>query len=157
MKKILYISLITLLFSQCTQAENNKSANKSEQKTNTTYIQHINRAQFLTQVFNIEKDKKEVKYLGNKPCIVDFYADWCGPCRKLSPILEELANEYKGKIIVYKVDTEKEKQIASELGIQALPTLVFFPLKGQPILTQGLLPKEELKKIIDKELLKTTR
>ncbi len=156
MKKILLVAVAALFFIQCSQAGNKKEESAANQQVATTVI-HISKDQFLKQVFNYEKNSKDVVYLGNKPCIVDFYADWCGPCRKLSPILEELSKEYNGKIIVYKVDTEKERQLSGELGIQALPTLLFFPMKGKPTATQGYMAKEDLKKIIDKELLKLTK
>lgn len=156
MKKIFLVAVTALLFAQCSRAEGKKEAVVASPEAAVSVV-HIGKAQFLKQVFNYEKNTKDVTYLGTKPCIVDFYADWCGPCRKLSPILEELSKEYKGKIIVYKVDTDKEKQLAGELGIQSLPTLIFFPMKGKPIASQGYMPKEELKKIIDKELLKLAK
>jgi len=153
MKKIFLIAVAALFFVQCSRAGNKKEASTTSQKLEQTVI-HITKAQFLKEVYNYELNSSVVIYRGKKPCIVDFYADWCGPCRKLSPILEELSKEYNGKIVVYKVDTDKEKQLSGDLGIQALPTLLFFPMKGKPTATQGYMPKEDLKKIIDKELFK---
>jgi thioredoxin 1 len=87
------------------------------------------------------------------PVIIDFYADWCGPCRQLSPRIEEIAKEYAGKIIVYKVNTDKERELSQKLGIQSLPTLLFIPMKGQPQATMGALPKETLVKAVNEVLL----
>ncbi len=114
---------------------------------------HLTNADFKSKVFDYEVNK-EWKYEGDKPCIIDFYADWCGPCKKVAPILEELAKEYDGKIIVYKIDTEKEKELAGAFGIRSIPSLLFVPAKGQPQMAQGALPKEELEKIINEFLLK---
>ena len=93
-------------------------------------------------------------YKGTKPAIVDFYADWCGPCRRLSPVLEKLAEKYKDKIVVYKVDTDKERELAAAFGITSLPTLVFIPMDGKPQASQGALPEEVLEKGINEVLLK---
>jgi len=107
---------------------------------------------FKQKVFNYA-DNKQWKYEGNMPAIVDFYANWCGPCRQLSPRLEEIAKEYAGKIVVYKVDTEKEKLLSQNLGISSLPTLLFIPVKGQPQAAMGALPKETLVRAIKEVLL----
>lgn len=109
-------------------------------------------ATFRQMVFDYEKNK-EWKYEGTKPAIIDFYADWCAPCRQLSPVIEELAREYSGKIVVYKVDTEKEKQLAMKIGITALPTLLFIPVEGKPQVSMGALPKATLEKAINDVLL----
>jgi thioredoxin len=103
-------------------------------------------------VFNYETNK-EWKYLGNKPAIIDFYASWCGPCRIMTPRLEEIAKEYAGKIIVYKVDTDKEQALSANMGIQSLPTLVFIPQSGKPQASLGAIPKESLVKAIHEVLL----
>ena len=107
---------------------------------------------FKKMIFNYDVNK-EWKYEGDKPAIIDFYADWCNPCRQLSPLVEEIAKEYEGKIVVYKVDTEIEKSLAQNLGISGLPTLLFIPAKGEPQLSVGLLPKESLVKAINEVLL----
>jgi thioredoxin len=126
---------------------------KPETKANTASpVVYLTNETFKQKVFNYEVNK-EWKYAGNKPAIIDFYADWCGPCRKVSPIIEELAREYNGKIIVYKVDTEKEKVLSQNLGIQSLPTILFIPAQGDPQAIMGALPKEELKKAIQEILL----
>lgn len=113
----------------------------------------LNKADFLKKVYNFEKNKEEWVYEGDKPCIIDFYADWCGPCKKIAPVLKELAEQYKGKITIYKVNVDNEKELASTFGIRSLPTLLFVPMKGKPKLSQGALPKEEFVKQIDTFLL----
>ena len=113
---------------------------------------HLTNDTFKEKVFNYEVNK-EWEYEGNKPCIIDFYADWCGPCKKVAPILEELAKEYDGKIIIYKVNTEKQKELAGAFGIRSIPSLLFVPVTGQPQMAQGALPKEQFEKIINEFLL----
>ena len=102
-----------------------------------------NKADFLTKVYNYEKNQSEWVYEGTKPCIVDFYADWCGPCKKVSPILKELAGEYKNDIVIYKINVDNEKELAAAFGIQSIPTLLFIPAKGKPQIAQGALSKEQ--------------
>ena len=117
-------------------------------------VKHLTKAEFLEKVWNYEKNSKEWKYEGDKPCIIDFYTSWCGPCKRLSPILEELAKEYDGKIIVYKVNTEVERELASVFQVRSIPTLLFCPLKDNPQINVGALPKEQLVEAINKVLLK---
>ena len=107
---------------------------------------------FLKKVFNFE-DNKEWKFEGDKPCIIDFYADWCGPCKMVAPILEELSEEYKDKVDIYKVDTEAEAELSAAFGIRSIPSLLFCPAEGQPQMAQGALPKAALKKAIEEILL----
>ncbi len=106
---------------------------------------------FKQKVFNYDLNKTW-KFEGNLPVIIDFYATWCGPCKQLSPLVEELARKYDGKMIVYKVDTDKEPLLAQSMGIQNLPTLLFIPVKGQPRSTVGAVPKETLEKAISEVL-----
>ena len=113
---------------------------------------HINNAEFKQLVFNYDVNK-QWKYEGTTPAIVDFYADWCGPCRTIAPILDVLAKEYEGKVIIYKVNTDQEKQLSQALGISSLPTLVFIPVGGAPQAILGAQPKEELVKAINSILL----
>ncbi len=96
---------------------------------------------FKAKVFDYEKNK-EWKFKGDKPCIIDFYADWCGPCKVVAPLLEELAKEYDGKLTIYKVDTEAERELSSIFGIQSIPSILFVPKEGQPQMAQGALPKD---------------
>ena len=110
---------------------------------------------FLEKVFNFEKNK-EWKFEGALPCIIDFYADWCGPCKMVAPVLEELSDEYKGKVNIYKVDTEAEQELAAAFGIRSIPSMLFVPKDGEPQMSQGALPKHELEKIIG-DVLKATK
>ena len=103
---------------------------------------------FLEKVFNFEKNK-EWKFEGEIPCIIDFYADWCGPCKMVAPILEELSDDYNGKVNIYKVDTEAEQELAAAFGIRSIPSMLFVPQDGAPQMAQGALPKHELEKVIN--------
>lgn len=104
-------------------------------------VEHLTKETFLNKVFNYEKNK-EWKFEGTKPCIIDFYADWCGPCKIVSPVLEELAKDYDGKLDVFKVNTEEEQELASAFGIRSIPSFLFVPAEGQPQMAMGALPKE---------------
>ncbi|KAB2921650.1 MAG: thioredoxin [Bacteroidetes bacterium] len=108
---------------------------------------------FLAKVFDYEKNK-EWKYDGELPAVIDFWAPWCGPCRFLSPIIDELSEEMKGQVNFYKVNTDEEQELASVFGIQSIPSLLFIP-KGskQPMMSMGAMPKGDLKKVIDEKLL----
>ena len=119
----------------------------------TTKVVHITKADFLKKVYDFEKNPDEWKYHGSQPAIVDFYADWCGPCRQLSPVLDELAKEYSGKLTIYKVNVDNERGLATFFGIRSIPTLLFIPMKGKPQRSLGALSKTELKGII-KDVLK---
>ncbi len=116
-------------------------------------VEHLTKAEFLTRVADYEKNPKEWKYLGDKPAIIDFYASWCGPCRSIAPILEELAEEYQDRIYIYKVDTEKERELAAVFGIRSIPSLLFVPMNGTPQMAQGAMPKTAFVELIDKILL----
>jgi len=116
-------------------------------------MEHLTKQSFQDKVFNYEKNK-EWKFEGDLPCLIDFYADWCGPCKSLAPILDELSEEYKGKINIYKVNTEEEQELAGTFGIRSIPSLLFCPLDGQPQMAQGALPKESLKQTFEEVLLK---
>jgi thioredoxin len=104
-------------------------------------VEHLTKETFLNKVFNYETNK-EWKFEGDKPCVIDFYADWCGPCKVVAPVLEELSKEYDGKLDVFKIDTEKEQELASAFGIKSIPSILFVPAEGQPQMSMGALPKE---------------
>ncbi len=116
---------------------------------------YLNKDTFKEQVFNYEINK-EWKFEGKTPAILDFYADWCGPCRMLAPVLKDIQKEYNGKVQVFKVNTDVEKELAGIFGIRSLPTIVFIPLDGQPQAVMGFRPKEDMEKIIT-EVLKVTK
>ncbi|MGZ2370736.1 thioredoxin [Ancylomarina sp. YFZ004] len=107
-------------------------------------VEHLTLASFKEKVFDFENNK-DWKFEGNKPCIIDFYADWCGPCKTVAPILEELKKEYGEKLEIYKINTEDEKELSSVFGIQSIPSLLFVPQEGQPQMAQGALSKESFK------------
>ena len=114
--------------------------------------ENLTKQTFLEKVFNYEKNK-DWMYEGKLPAIIDFYADWCGPCKMIAPVLEELSNEYAGKMNIYKVDTEAEQELAAAFAIRSIPSMLFIPMSEQPQMANGALPKQELHKLI-KEVLK---
>jgi thioredoxin 1 len=114
--------------------------------------EHLNKQSFRDKVFNYKKNN-EWQFEGKLPALVDFWAPWCGPCRMVGPVIDELSQEYAGKVNFYKVNTEEEQEIAGMFGIQSIPSLLFIPLKGEPKMALGALPKKELKRIIDSDLI----
>ncbi|OFX73493.1 MAG: thioredoxin [Bacteroidetes bacterium GWE2_29_8] len=119
-------------------------------------MEHLTSKSFKEKVFNYEINK-EWKYEGELPCIIDFYADWCGPCKMVAPVLEELSKEYDGKINIYKVDTEKEQELAAVFGIRSIPSILFIPKEGQPQMFAGAMPKQSFIQAINDVLLKTNK
>ena len=117
----------------------------------------IDKAQFKAMVMDYEKNPKEWKFAGKLPCVIDFYADWCGPCKTASPILEELAIKYKGKLLIYKVNTDQERELSTVFGISGIPAFLWVPQQGNPIMTSGVgksveETKEQFEKIIQEQL-----
>jgi thioredoxin len=169
MKKIGYFSVIIIfLFISCKGNTGGKNGNPSSQSESNEAVSGIGKTESLSgkperltektfklKVMDYEKNPQQWVFAGDKPTIVDFYADWCRPCRMVSPILEELAVEYEGKINIYKVDTDDQRELAAVFGITSLPTVLFIPMQGKPSSQLGALPKESYKKIIDEFLLKT--
>lgn len=141
------------------KTEKGKSGDKKAGSSKGGAI-NLTKSEFLEKVFNYETNSEEWKYEGDLPAIVDFYADWCQPCRIASPILDELAREYEGKIDVYKIDTQKERELAAAFGIQSIPTFMLCPMEGKPQVFSGIgqtpeATREIFKQAIDEVLLKT--
>lgn len=153
--KLLAAVLFTIL-AGCNTGEHNSSKNsgngtdKNAQNPNVIYLTDQS---FKELVFDYEKYGSEWKYEGTKPAIIDFYADWCAPCRELSPLLEEVVQEYDGRVVLYKIDTEKEKELTKTMGVSALPTLLYIPMEGKPQVRMGMAPRGSLKQAIDEILL----
>ncbi len=137
------------------QADNTAQAETKTEEAVEGKTIHMNKEMFIQKVMDFEANKEEWSYIGDKPAIIDFYADWCKPCKMIAPIMDELAEEYKGQIYVYKVDTQVERELASLFGIRSIPAVLFIPMKGKPEMSQGALPKETFKQAIDEFLLKT--
>ena len=148
MKRVLasLIVLFALFSTSCAQSK------KEEKKEDTSVIQ-MDKQMFLDKVFDYTTGATEWKYQSSKPAVIDFYATWCGPCRMVAPILKDLAKEYGDSIVVYKVDTDKEKELSMAMGIQSLPTIVFIPQTGQPQIIVGAADKATFKRAINEVLL----
>ena len=116
-------------------------------------MEHLTLDSFKQKVFDFENNQ-EWKFEGELPALIDFYADWCGPCKMVAPILEELSEEYEGKINIYKIDTEAEQELAALFGIRSIPSLLFIPKNDKPQMAQGALPKDAMKDAIENLLLK---
>ena len=169
MKKIGYLSvLIIFLFISCNGNTDGAKGSSSAKSSSNASVggsdksepaagkpEHLTEKTFKLKVMDYDKNPQQWVFEGDKPAIVDFYADWCRPCRMIAPYLEELAAEYEGKINIYKVNTDEQKELASVFGITSLPTVLFIPMKGNPSSQKGALPKESYKQIIDDFLLKT--
>jgi len=170
MKKLVFILAVAVISLQSCNAGQAKS-NGNEKNTTDNPAETVsasnaaeggtvklNKAKFLAEVWDYENSPKEWKYKGTKPAMIDFYADWCGPCKIAAPILEELSGEYAEKITIYKIDTQVEQELAGVFGISGIPAFLYIPLEGQPTMTSGIArSKEDTKKMfkenIDKMLL----
>ena len=115
-------------------------------------VRYLTTAQFKDRIFDY-KSSKEWKYKGDKPCVIDFYTTWCGPCKRLAPIMDELSQTYCDQVVFYKVDTERERELAYVFGISSIPQVLYIPMEGQPLLLKGLYPKENIVQLIDEFLL----
>ncbi|MBA4408887.1 MAG: thiol reductase thioredoxin [Odoribacter sp.] len=154
MKKLLLtMATVAIIFSAC---GNQKSGTKENQEIASTVAkanastgsERLNKAMFVQKVWDYTKSPNDWKYLGTKPAIIDFYADWCGPCKIAGPILEEIGNEYAGKIQVYKINTDQERELAQVFGITGIPAFLYIPAKGKPVMMSGIgRSKEETKKM----------
>lgn len=145
------LSVTAITLGACGACASN-GENKTKQDGNMKTIE-LNMETFNKKVADIE-NSEEFKYIGDKPAIIDFYATWCGPCKTVAPILEELAEEYKDQIVIYKVDVDKEGELAQAFGIRSMPTFIFIPMDGEPQMAMGAMPKTEFEKAIKSVLLK---
>ena len=154
-KSIMSAFAIVLATTACAgNGGENKKSNEPTKEDNKMEVVSLNKAEFLKKVYDFEANPNDWKFEGKRPAIVDFYATWCGPCKALHPVLEELSKEYSGKVYIYKINTEEEQELAAAFGIRSIPTLLLIPMKEEPRITQGALPKDQLKKAIDEFLLK---
>lgn len=115
-------------------------------------VVYLTTAEFKQRVFDYSAER-EWKYRGDKPCVIDFYTTWCGPCKRLAPIMEELSQTYCDRVVFYKVDTERERELAYQFQISSIPQVLYIPVEGKPVLLKGLYPKETIVKIIEEQLL----
>lgn len=154
MRKVLAMFAIVMLsMSACASNGKPKQDQDNKETASSGEVIQMDKAMFLKDVFNFEKSN-EWKYQGNKPAIIDLYADWCGPCKQIAPIMKDLAKEYDGKIVIYKVNVDKQKELAALFNATSIPLLVFIPMKGEPQLFRGAADKATYKKAIDEFLLK---
>jgi thioredoxin len=151
MKRIFIMALALMAMTACV-SKVKKPVKKEKVATvaATGRPTEMTKAMFVEKIADMDAAQTEFKYKGDKPAIIDFYATWCGPCKMVAPIMAEIAKEKAGKIDVYKVDIDKEKELADAFGIQSIPTVLFIPMKGKPIMTQGAMPKSDLKRSLSK-------
>lgn len=161
MKRLLVIPIIALFMMSCGDSKNENKKAESVEKEEKVIVNEeeklvkvLDYKSFIKEVWDIEKYPDSFAFKGDNPCIIDFYADWCGPCKKIAPIMEELAKEYKGKLTIYKVNTDNERKLATIFKIKSIPTVFFMPMTGQPRTQVGALSKEDYKNIIEQHLLK---
>lgn len=146
MNKLKYLTLLLFVSLAACAGSPNHSDSEGE-------VIVLNKADFLTKVFDYEKNPSKWTYEGDKPCIIDFYADWCGPCRRVAPVLKELAKRYKDDIVIYKINVDKERELAGTFGVSSIPMILFVPMKGEPQVSMGALPEESFVKMIEEVLL----
>ena len=144
MKKTILIAIAILAFGFTANAQEKKEESK---------IKHLTYKEFLSKVWNFESSPNTFEYKGQLPAVIDFYADWCGPCRRVAPIMEKMANEYDGKLLVYKINVDQEKELSQAFNVTSIPMVLFIPMEGQPKMQVGALPEEGYRKVIE-ELVK---
>jgi len=153
--KHLFLTLMiaSMVFSACGNKKpevnkNTELANSSVKTSNSNSSEKLTKALFVQKVWDFTKSPNDWKYLGSKPAIIDFYADWCGPCKIASPILDEIGSEYAGKILVYKINTDQERELAQVFGITGIPAFLYIPASGKPVMMSGIgRSKEDTKKM----------
>ena len=126
----------------------------AQDKKEESKVKHLTYKEFLSKVWNFESNPNTFVYKGQLPAIIDFYADWCGPCRRVAPIMEKLAEEYDGKLLVYKINTDKERELSAAFNVKSIPMVLFIPMEGQPMMQVGAMPEEGYRKVVEEQLLK---
>ncbi len=146
MKKALFTLALCILFGAASFAQEEA---KVESK-----VKQLTYSEFIKTIWDFEKNNTTFDYKGKLPAVIDFYADWCGPCRRVGPIMEKMAQEYDGKLLVYKVNVDNERQLASVFGVRSIPMVLFIPVEGQPMAQTGAMTEQQYRQVIEKELLK---
>ena len=145
MKKAALLTMIVLAFGIAANAQEKKEESK---------VKHLTYKEFTKKVWDFEKDPGTFVYKGKLPAVIDFYADWCGPCRRVAPIMEQMAEEYDGRLLVYKINVDQEKELASAFGVKSIPMVLFIPVEGQPMMQVGAMAEAEYKRVVEENLLK---
>ncbi|NOY50737.1 MAG: thioredoxin [Chlorobi bacterium] len=156
--------LATVVFFSCSTTVGNQEhktakdvdgtgISKKESETKTTKPEYLSFETFKEKVWDFEESPEEWKYKGDTPCVIDFYADWCKPCKMVAPIMDEMSQKYEGKVKIYKINTDKERKLASVFRIRSIPAVLFVPMKGKPSMQTGALPRNTYIEIIENELL----
>jgi thioredoxin len=145
MKKTILLAMVILAttFTACAQDK------KDESK-----VKQLTYKEFLKKVWNFENNPNTFVYKGKLPAVIDFYADWCGPCRRVAPVMEKLAEEYDGQLLVYKINVDQEKELANAFQVKSIPMVLFIPLEGQPMMQVGAMQEAEYKKVVEEQLIK---
>lgn len=144
MKKTILIAIAILAFGFAANAQDKKDDSK---------VKHLTYNEFLHKVWDFEDDPTSFKYKGKLPAVIDFYADWCGPCRRVAPIMERLAEEYEGQLVVYKVNTDQERDLSTVFQVRSIPMVLFIPMDGQPLMQIGAMQERDYRKIVEEKLL----
>lgn len=145
MKKAFFIALAFIATGLVANAQEGKTGSKVMQLTYN---------EFLKKIWDFEKNPSDFTYKGKLPAVIDFYADWCGPCRRVAPIMERLAEEYDGKLLVYKINTDQERGLASAFQVKSIPMVLFIPMEGRPMVQVGAMQEQEYRQIVEEHLIK---
>ena len=145
MKKAILIALVIIATAMTANAQ---------EKKNEPKVKHLTYSEFLKKVWDFERNPTTFEYEGKLPAVIDFYADWCGPCRRVAPIMEQMAEDYEGKLLVYKVNVSEEKDLASVFQVRSIPMVLFIPVKGNPMMQVGALPESEYRETVEEFLIK---
>ena len=145
MKKAILIALVIIATAMTANAQ---------EKKNEPKVKHLTYSEFLKKVWDFERNPTTFEYKGKLPAVIDFYADWCGPCRRVAPIMEQMAEDYEGKLLVYEVNVSEEKDLASVFQVRSIPMVLFIPVKGNPMMQVGALPESEYRETVEEFLIK---